>query len=319
MKQSQIPIAVASRSFSRHPQLRSELLAKYDNVLFNDEGLSLDGESLIKFVKGREKLIVGLEKIDESIVSKLPELKVISKYGVGTDMIDKAALISYGVKLGWIPGVNKRSVSELTVAFMISLLRRLPEIHLDLRGGVWKNLVGRQLSEKTVGIIGCGNIGKDLAVILRLFGCHILVNDIQSFPEFYKTHQIEPVSLNELLQRSDIVTLHVPLTERTRGMLGPLELGLMKKGAILINAARGGLVDEKELKRLLINGKLGGAGFDVLATEPPLDFELIKLTNFILTPHIGGSSEEAVLAMGRAAITGLDKNQIPDEDYPPEY
>ena len=319
MPNSFTPIAVPSRSFSRHPILRSELLERYPNVRFNDEGKALSGEELIKFAKGQEKLIIGLENIDEKIISNLPELKVISKYGVGTDMIDKAVLIRHGIKLGWTPGVNRRSVSELAIGFMIALLRRIPEIHPDIHNGIWKNLVGKQLSEKVVGIIGCGNIGKDLAVLLRSFGCHILANDLLNFPDFYKANNIEPVTLNELLQRSDIVTLHVPLTEKTRGILGAAELDMMKTGAILLNTARGGLVDEKELKRLLMNGKLGGAGFDVFITEPPEDFELLKLSNFISTPHIGGSSEEAVLAMGRAAIAGLDKNQIPDKDYPPEY
>jgi len=308
------PIAVASRSFSKHPKLRSELLERYLDVQFNDKGIPLSGQELVNFVKGREKLIIGLEKINESILSKLPELKVISKYGVGTDMLDINALRRHGVKLGWTPGVNKRSVSELTITFMISILRRLPQIQLDIRDGIWKNVIGKQLSERTVGIIGCGNVGKDLTIILRSLGCTVLANDILDFPEFYKSHNVEPVTLNDLLHRSDIVSLHIPLNETTRGILGPDQLRKMKTGAILINTARGGLVDENEVKRLLKSGKLSGAGFDVFGTEPPEDLELLKLPNFMATPHIGGSSEEAVLAMGRAAIVGLDKNEIPNQE-----
>ena len=311
---STTPIAVASRSFSKHPKLRAELLERYINVLFNDKGISLSGQELINFAKGQEKLIIGLEKIDKSILSKLPELKVISKYGVGTDMLDITAMSRHGVRLGWTPGVNKRSVTELAIAFMISILRRLPQIQLDIREGIWKNVIGKQLSERTVGIIGCGNVGKDLTIILRSLGCTVLANDILDFPDFYKSNNVESVTLNELLRRSDIVSLHVPLNETTHGILGPDQLGMMKSDAILINTARGGLVDEDEVKRLLKTGKLAGAGFDVFGTEPPEDLELLKLPNFIATPHIGGSSEEAVLAMGRAAIAGLDKNEIPDQD-----
>ena len=311
---STTPIAVASRSFSKHTKLCAELLERYINVHFNDKGISLSGQELVNFAKGKEKLIIGLEKIDESMLSKLPELKVISKYGVGTDMLDIIAMSRHGVRLGWTPGVNKRSVTELTIAFMISILRRLPQIQLDIRKGIWRNIIGKQLSNHTVGIIGCGNVGKDLTIILRSFGCAVLANDILDFPDFYKSHNVESVTLNEILRRSDIVIIHVPLNDTTRGILGPDQLRMMKSGAILINTARGGLVDEDEVKRLLKSGKLAGAGFDVFGTEPPEDLELLKLPNFMATPHIGGSSEEAVLAMGRAAIAGLDKNEIPDQD-----
>lgn len=311
---SKSPIAVASRSFSKHPLLRSELLNKYINVKFNDEGRSLSGKELIDFTKGREKLIVGLEHINESILSELPDLKVISKYGVGTDMLDFTSMRKHNVKLGWTPGVNKRSVSELALAFMIAILRRLPEIQLDIRNGVWKNLIGKQLSNRTIGIIGCGNIGKDLGIILRSLGCKVLTNDILDFPEYYKANLVEPVSLPELLSRSDIVSIHVPLNETTHNILSADKLNMMKDGAILINTARGGLVDEKELKHLLKSGKISGACFDVFVTEPPTDLELLNLPNFLATPHIGGSSEEAVLAMGRAAIAGLDNNALPETD-----
>ncbi len=311
------PIAVTSRSFSQHPVLRAELLERYSNVRFNDEGLALKGEGLIEFARGRRKLIVALERIDETILAALPELEVLSKYGVGTDMLDKQALIRHGIRLGWTGGVNKRSVTELAIMFMISLLRQTPLASREVREGVWKNRKGKQLSDRTVGIIGCGNIGKDLTPVLRAFGCKVLSHDILDFPEFYAAHQVEPVGLEELLRRSDIVTLHVPLDDSTRNMLSAERLALMKPEAILINTARGGLLDEAALKRVLMEGRLAGAGFDVFAAEPPEDLELLRLPNFLATPHIGGSSEEAILAMGRAAIKGLDENKIPTADYPP--
>ncbi len=308
------PIAVTSRSFSRHPVLRAELQESYADVRFNDEGVALKGEALIAFARGRHKLITALERIDEAFLAAVPEVRVISKYGVGIDMLDQKAMVRHGVRLGWTSGVNKRSVAELTIAFMISLLHELPQASRELSRGTWKNRPGRQLTGRVVGIVGCGNVGKDLTPILRAFGCSVLANDILDFPDFYAAHHVEPVGLEELLRRSDIVTLHVPLDDSTRGILSAERLALLKPDALLINTARGGLVDEAALKAMLTTGRLAGAGFDVFATEPPDDPELLGLPNFLATPHIGGSSEEAVLAMGRAAIRGLDENTLPGAD-----
>lgn len=306
------PIAVASRSFSRHPQLRSELQLRYADVRFNDEGRALDRDAFIEFARGRRKVITALERIDEATLIALPELEVVSKYGVGTDMLDLEAMRRHGVRLGWTGGVNKRSVSELAIAFMISLLRQVPLANAELRGGTWKNRQGRQMTGRTVGIVGCGNIGKDLTPLVRAFGCRVLANDVLDFPEFYAQHDVEPAGLEDLLRRADIVSLHVPLDHSTRLMLSAERLALMRPDALLINTARGGLVDEAALKTMLIEGRLAGAGFDVFAAEPPVDTELLRLPNFLATPHIGGSSEEAVLAMGRAAIGGLQDNHVPD-------
>jgi len=308
------PIAVASRSFSRHPVLCAELLERYSNVRFNVEGVALQGEGLVAFAEGRRKLITALERIDEAFLRASPGVEVISKYGVGTDMLDLQAMARHGVRLGWTSGVNRRSVSELAIAFMIALLRGVAQANHELREGTWKNRQGRQLTEKAVGIIGCGNIGKDLTPILRAFGCTVLARDILDFPDFYAAHQVEPVGLDDLLRRSDIVTLHVPLDDTTRNMLSAEKLSLLKPDAILVNTARGNLVDEAALKAMLTDGRLAGAAFDVFAAEPPADVELLRLPNFLATPHIGGSSEEAVLAMGRAAIRGLDDNKLPGTD-----
>lgn len=304
-------VAVCSRSFSRNPVLRAELLERYENVIFNETGRQLDGDDLVDFLRGYDKAITALERIDDYVLSRLPELKAIGKYGVGLDMIDMSAMRAHGKRLGWTGGVNRRSVSELVIAFAISMLRHVPAVSREVLSGTWRQLVGGELSGRTVGIIGCGHVGKDLVQLLQPFGCPILVNDIRDYPDFYETHGIKPVALEELLAQSDVVTLHVPLDESTRGMLDKRRLALMKPTAILINAARGGLVDETALKRALMEKQLAAAAFDVFADEPPQDAELLNLPNFLATPHIGGSAEEAILAMGRAAIDGLDINEIP--------
>jgi phosphoglycerate dehydrogenase-like enzyme len=304
-------VAVCSRSFSKNTILRAELLSRYPNVKFNDAGIQLSGQSLVEFLKGHEKAITALEVIDEHILSCLPELQVIGKYGVGLDMIDLAAMRMHGKRLGWTGGVNRRSVSELVISCAIAMLRHVPAANREVLSGVWRQHVGGNLSGRTVGIVGCGHIGKDLVPLLKVFGCSVLANDIEDFPAFYSLHGVEPVSLEALLGRSDVVTLHVPLNDSTRGLLHAGRLALLKPGAVLINAARGGLVDEQELKRLLIEGRVAAAAFDVFEEEPPQDRELLALPNFLATPHIGGSAHEAMLAMGRAAIDGLDVNEIP--------
>jgi len=304
-------VAVCSRSFSKNPILRAELLARYRHVTFNDAGTQLSGDALVDFLRGHEKAITALEVIDESILSRLPELQVIGKYGVGLDMIDLAAMRTHGKRLGWTGGVNRRSVSELVISFAIAMLRRVPAANREVLSGVWRQHVGGNLSGRIVGIVGCGHIGKDLAPLLKAFGCTVLAHDIREFTDFYSLHGIESVSLEALLRRSDVVTLHVPLNDSTRGLLDAQRLALLKPDAILINTARGGLVDERELKRLLIDKYLAAAAFDVFEEEPPPDQELLSLPNFLATPHIGGSSQEAMLAMGRAAIEGLDVNEVP--------
>lgn len=304
-------VAVCSRSFSRNPALRAELLARYESVTFNETGKQLEGDGLVEFLRGHDKAITALERIDDYVLSRLPELKVIGKYGVGLDMIDLDAMRRHDKRLGWTSGVNRRSAAELTLAFAIVMLRQVPAANREVLAGIWRQREGGLLSGRTVGIIGCGHIGKDLVRLLQPFGCKILVNDIRHYGEFYAEFGIEAIGLEDLLVRSDVVTLHVPLDDSTLGFLTAERLALLKPSAVLINVARGGLVDESALKRALLEKRLAGAAFDVFAEEPPHDTELLNLPSFLATPHIGGSATEAILAMGRAAIRGLDENEIP--------
>lgn len=305
-------VAVCSRSFSRNDFLRKELLTRYANVKFNDAGLKLEGVKLVEFLSGATKAITALEVIDNRVLSHLPDLKVISKYGVGVDMIDLDALRKNGKSLGWTGGVNKRSVSEMVVSLMISMLRHLPSAQRDVIAGGWRQRVGGLLSGRTIGIVGCGFIGKDLVRLLQAWGCNFLAHDLIEFQDFYEQYNVEAVTLEDLLRRSDIVTLHLPLDVSTQNIMDVNNLSLMKPSAILINAARGGLVDEAEVKCMLLENRLAAAAFDVFSIEPPEDTELLLLENFFATPHLGGSSEESILAMGMAAIDGLDNYFVPN-------
>jgi phosphoglycerate dehydrogenase-like enzyme len=304
-------VAVCSRSFSKNAVLRSELLLRYKYVTFNDSGAQLEGQDLINFLEGHDKAITALETINEKILSQLPRLKVIGKYGVGLNMIDMSAMRKYKVSLGWTGGVNRRSVSEMVISLSVSLLRHFPLSNQEVKNNKWQQHVGRLLSDKVVGVIGCGFIGKDLIELLSVWGCKFLVHDILNFPDFYEKYKIQAVSLENLLRESDIVTLHVPFDETTKNILSKEKLALMKSTAILINAARGGLVDESALKKMLKEKQLAAAAFDVFIDEPPSDAELLNLPNFFATPHLGGSAYEAIIAMGKSAINGLDSYSIP--------
>ena len=211
---------------------------RYLNTTFNDDGLKLEGNSLIDFLQGHDKAIIGLEEFNESILKELPDLKLISKYGVGLDMIDIQAMKKYGKKLGWSGGVNSRSVSELVISLAISLLRHTFEANNEVISGVWKQRVGRYLSGCTVGIIGFGFIGKDLVKLLKPFNCKILAYDIKDYSDFYVEHDVTSTSLDELLEISDVVTLHLPLDDSTTNILNEEKLTSLWNGTRHLNQLR---------------------------------------------------------------------------------
>lgn len=299
-------VAVLSRSFSKNQKLRAELGRRYANIRFNDGDTTLSGEALTAFIGDSDRIVVALEKITPEVLDSVPGVKVISKYGVGIDNVDLHACATRGIRVGWTGGVNRRSVAELSIAFMITLLRHVVPGMTLIQSGGFRQLVGRQLTERTVGVIGCGHVGQELTRLLRAFGTTVLAHDIRDVSDFCASVGAEAVDLAELLARSDIVTLHVPLTPKTRHMIDAAALAALPDGAIVINTARGGVVDEAALVAAMQAGKISGAALDVFEIEPPYDRTFASLPNAIATPHIGGSAEEAIFAMGMAAIEGLE-------------
>jgi phosphoglycerate dehydrogenase-like enzyme len=258
-------------------------------------------------LRGHEKAITGLEILGETEFGALPELRLVSKYGVGLDMIDLDAARRHGVEVRWTPGVNREAVAELAVGFMLALLRDLVPLAEEVKAGTWRHhRTGRQLSSAVVGVLGCGHVGQRVARLCTAFGATVVAYDIRAYDDFFRECRVTPVSFDALLRESDIVTIHLPLDASTRDMIASQELARMKAGALLINTARGGIVDEQALKIALEMRQLAGAACDVFAQEPPVDRALLALKNFICTPHVGGGTREAVLAMGRGAIVGLD-------------
>ena len=305
-------VAVCSRSFSNNLVLKKELLNHYINVSFNRSKI-LGGNELILFLKNADKAIIGLEKINKKIIDSLPNLKVISKFGVGLNNIDIEYLKYKNIKLGWESGVNKRSVSELTLCLILNSIRKITLNQSDLHNKIWKQTIGSDLTNSTIGIIGCGNVGQDLIKLLKPFQCKIYVYDIKSYNKFYSKYNLTPTSLNSLLKKSDIISIHTPLNKSTLNLINNKNLKLLKPNSSLINTARGGIINEDDLYNFLKKNKFSSA-LDVFVDEPTINTKLLKLNNFFATPHIAGSTKESILKMGRSAIKGLNKNTVPIED-----
>ena len=298
------PIAVTSRSFSSNPILLECLNDTFSKCRLNTAGQRLSDDALAEFLNGAFGAIVGIERIDAQLISRLPSLRVLSKYGVGLDSIDTEALTARGITLAFRPGTNSQAVAELALFLAIATLRRIPEALASTRAGDWTPVTGRLLTGKTVGLVGVGSTGRALCHLLERFDCHLLGYD----PEPIPVPGVQFVGLDDLLQASDVVSIHVPLTGETRAMIGQRELALMKESAVLVNTSRGPVLDELALEDALSNGTIAAAGLDVLDNEPNVSWALARMRNVLVTPHIAGSSEESNLAMGMAAIEGLLRN-----------
>ena len=308
-------VAVPAVSFSRNLRLCRLLFRQYAESKLNAEGVPYHQteERTIEFLRGYDAAIVAFESINDQVLSALPELKVVSKLGVGLDRIDPHAMKKHGVRLGWTAGVNKLPVAELTLCLVLAALRHVVPSNASMRRGRRAvATMGRQLNGRVVGIHGCGEIGKEFIRLLQPFGCTILTNDIRPDKPFCERFNVQPVSMDELLERSEILSIHLSGTPKTRGLYDARTLGRLRSDCVLINTARGSIVDEKALKEFLTANRFAAAASDVFAVEPPTDMELLDLPNFIATPHIGAQTEEAIWRMGETAIEGLTKNFLPE-------
>jgi phosphoglycerate dehydrogenase-like enzyme len=298
-------IVVTPPAFCKSEYLKSKLSSLFPNTVYNEKNDYLSESELIVFLKDADAAIIGRDPFTKSTLEALPQLKMISKYGVGLDNLDIPSIKEKGVGLTVTAGTNKRSVAELTLSFMLGLCHRIFIGAERIKRGEWIREGGRDLSGKKIGIIGCGNVGKEVVRILKPFGCVILVCDIEDRSEFCSDQGVTESSFESLIEKSDIVTLHVPLTSLTRDMIDEVILRKMHANAYLINTSRGPVVKTSALHEALVSKEISGAALDVFCSEPPDDIEFLQLSNLMVTPHIGGNSVEAVEAMGQAAIDNL--------------
>lgn len=264
------------------------------NVIYKP---GLPSEELKKEIEDADALIIRSgTKVTKEIIEHAKRLKVIGRAGTGLDNVDVAKATEKGIVVMNVPGGNTLSAAEHTFALLLSLARRIPQADVAVKSGVWdrKKFIGVELNGKVLGIIGLGRIGSIVAERALCFKMKVLAYDPYVSPEFAKERGVELVSLDELLSRSDFVTIHTPLTRETYHLLNKERISKMKKGAYLINCARGGIVDENALYEALVSGHLAGAALDVFEKEPvPPDHPLLKLNNVVVTPHLGASTVEA--------------------------
>ena len=299
-------IKVCSKSFSKNLSLREQLLSHFPNAQFNDNGVNFTTDKFAEFVGDSIAIIAGLEPVNTEFLDQCRDLKFISKFGVGIDNIDLDATKKHGVSVGWSGGLNCRSVSELVLCYMIGLTRNIFFSSRKLiEDNDWSKNGGQELSGKVVGIIGLGHIGKDLAKLLKPFGCRILVNDVIDQTDYYEENDLIHCSKPDIFEQSDILTVHTPLNQSTKKLFDLEVFKKMKDTSYFINCARGGLVVQSDLKSALQEDQIAGAAIDVFEAEPSNDQELLLLPNLICTPHIGGSSSQATIEMGRSAISHL--------------
>ncbi|MBT2503146.1 phosphoglycerate dehydrogenase [Curtobacterium sp. ISL-83] len=263
-------------------------------------------------------LVRSATKVDAEAIAAAPNLKVVARAGVGLDNVDIKAATAAGVMVVNAPTSNIISAAELTVGHILSLARHIPAAHASLAAGAWKRsaYTGVELYEKTVGIIGLGRIGALITQRLQAFGVSVIAYDPYVTTARAQQLGVELVSLDDLLRRSDFVTIHMPKTPETVGMLSDDQFALMKPTAFVVNVARGGLIDEDALHRALTAKTIAGAGLDVFVSEPPTDSPLVALPNVVVTPHLGASTDEAQekagVSVAKSVRLALGGELVPD-------
>lgn len=294
--------------------LRDRILAEYPAAKFNDDiRHRMTEDEIIAFLADCDGAIMGGDVVNDRVLRALPQIRDIGIFGVGLNTVDLAACQRHGVRLGFTPGVNRLAVAELALCFMIAGLRWVTPLSLAMRQGERpRTRVGRSLSGRVVGLHGCGHIGKEVVRLLKPFGCTIITHDIRDYPDFYREHGVTPVSFDELLERSEVLSLHIPRSRATEDLYDAARLARLRPDCVLVNTCRGGIVNEDALLERLESGALVAACLDVFAHEPPNNDRLLRHPNLLSTPHAGASTKEARIAMVDAAICGLRDGELVD-------
>lgn len=280
-------------------------------------GPALSREELIPHLPRIDAMIAGGERMTPDLFAMAPRLRAIARTGVGYDLIDLPAAAQHRVAVTITPGTNQDSVAEQTMALLLALARRIPSNDRLIHGGGWDRSLVAPVRGLTLGLIGMGRIGRAVVVRARAFRMNLVAFDTVLDAEFDREHGVRRLPLEELLASSDVVSLHLPLTDATRGMVNRDFLARMRPGSFLVNTSRGGLVAEADLRDALVSGHLAGAGLDVLNHEPPEpDNPLLVLPNVVLSPHIAGTDTLSMREMAEMAaetIVDLYQNRWPSD------
>jgi len=265
-------------------------------------------DNLIKELAEAKGFFVRPGIISRHVIMNSKNLQIIAVHGAGVDQIDVAAATEADIMVTNVPGGNANGVAELALGFMLALVRRIPQCAwLVQHEGKWEEArwKGNELQGKTLGVVGCGNVGKRVIALACAFDMSVIAYDPLVTADAIQQYGATPADLNTVLSSCDILTVHVPLSEQTRYLISESELASMKKGALLINTSRGSVIDGQALYQSLLNGHLGGAALDVMEKEPPGPEPLLSLPNVIVTPHMAGSTHEALATIARVACEDI--------------
>ena len=294
-------VIVTSRSFGVHTLDGRRILEEAGcEVTLAGAGGPWPEEAMCAFARAADALIVGADPVTKRVLEAGTRLRIVAKHGVGVDNIDLAAAAAREVVVTFAPGGSTEAVAEMTIALLLALWRGVARADRAMRAHRWEPTLGRQARGRTLGVIGLGRIGRAVALLAQALGMKVLAYDVVEDQAFAAAHGIQYVPLEELLRSADAVSVHTPLTSSTRGLLSARELGWMRPDAVLVNVARGGVVDERALAEALAAGRLAGAGMDVFEREPPWSSPLLDLKNVLLTPHVAAYTPEA---MARVDVT----------------
>lgn len=289
-------VLITPRGFANYgTDIVKEMEAKGLTVHYNNTGNAYTAEEFLELAKDADGIIVGVDIMDRTMMEQCPNLKVVCKFGVGTDNIDLEYAKERGIHVGRTVGSNSKSVAEHVIAMMFAESKNIYTTVRDVKQGGWKKPTGREISGKTLGIIGFGQIGKHLATFANGLGMNVLAYDVFEIEDAVaEQYHVKKAGQEEIISTCDYISLHVPLLDSTRNMISTGEFRKMKSDACLINAARGGIVDEEALYEALVKGEIRSACFDVYSEEPPkADDKLVALDNFLLTPHTAARSKES--------------------------
>jgi len=299
-------ILITPRSFASISKNPMEMLEeKGYEIIKNETGKLLNEKEMLILIKDVDGIIIGIDDLNARIIKQAHNLKVISKYGVGVDNIDIKAATTQEIVVTNTPKANIDAVADLTFALMLALARRIPEADRETKAGNWKKFIGTSVWRKKLGVIGLGKIGRQVVKRARGFEMEILCYDIIQDEEFARQFGVRYVDLETLLKESDYITIHIPLNNATKGIIGYKELEMINENAFLINTSRGGIIDEKALYDALKNNKIKGAALDAYEKEPPENSPLVELENIIMTSHNGAYTKEAINNMGIQAAQNL--------------
>jgi D-3-phosphoglycerate dehydrogenase len=302
-------ILLTTTSFQDTPGEHHQMLEKEGFEIVRERGPLPESRMLELVAKGDfDGWLIGDDAITRAVIQKsLPRLKVISKYGIGLDKVDVKSATEFKLPVTFCPGVNHTTVAEHVFGLMLAIYRDIVPQCNYVKSGNWKRLTGHELAGKTIGVIGLGRIGKEVSSRARAFGMNVIGFDLHWDDKFAQQYDVQRAgSVEDVLKASDIVTLHTNLTDETRHLMNAKRLAMMKKGSVLINTARGELVETNDIVAALKSGQLLGYGADVLESEPPpKDHPLFACPNAVLTPHIGSRTYESVARQAKMAAQNL--------------